>query len=383
MTKKKIEDTKPIPIPPPAEETKPVQVKRTRATKITEPVSVQEPDNSIPTAPEIPSEPEKKPRRAKWIWLGILAMLLITAAGAGIGYFLAMQARQAADTEQRLTAANEQYARALLDQEAGNFTMAKQRYEYVLQIYPQYPDIDKKLVEIGVLIAQQQGITQLVTPLPNQPTQSVVIVVPTKDTKSAPILLKQAQDQLTANDWTGLYATVSSLRDIDPTYEPIKVDGLYYAALRNHGIAQIQAGNLEMGLYDFALAEDIAPLDADAESFRSWSKMYLNAGSWWGVNWMNASDQFATLYGMVPTLRDSSGISVTERYARSLEGYGDYLQQTFDWCNAVPQYEKALSIYNIPGLADRLPQARDYCANPPATPTPTADPNAPTPTPEP
>jgi len=397
MPKKKIEDTTPVNTPSPMEETKPVKASQVSKPSMdeTRPAAVKRAPKAPRVEPQAPAEvvtpavelvnetePVKKPKRAKWIWLGILSMLVITAIGIGIGYLMAMQARQNAEAEQRLTAANKQYALAIVDQEAGNYNSARQRYEYILQIYPEYPNIDQKLVEIGVLIAQNQGSVQVTTPQPQPTVQAVITPVPTSNTKSTSILLKQAQDQYNAGDWSGLYTTVLALRDIDPSYEPVKVDGLYYAALRNHGVAEIQSGNLESGLYAFALAEDIAPIDVDAESYRMWARMYLAAGSYWSVNWQMAVDQFASLYGMVPQLMDSSGITVTERYARALDGYGDYLQQTFDWCGAVTQYEKAQSIYSFPGLAEKLPQAREYCANPPATPTPTQDPNAPTPTPE-
>lgn len=391
MPKKKLEETSPINIPSPMEETKPTKgtkqsIDETRPNKVMRAVKPSSDESQVSAETTQTSENENelptsmKPKRAKWIWLGILTILLLSAIGSGIGYLLGMQARQAAETEQRLTFANKQYALAIIDQEAGNYNSAKQRYEYILQIYPDYPNIDQKLVEIGVLIAQNQGSVQVTTPQPT--VQAAITPVPTRDTKSTSVLLKQAQDQYKAGDWTGLYNTVLALRDIDPTYEPVKVDGLYYAALRNHGIAEIQAGNLESGLYAFALAEDIAPIDVDAESYRSWARMYLAAGSYWSVNWQMAVDQFATLYGMVPQLMDSSGITVTQRYAKALDGYGDYLQQTFDWCGAVTQYEKSQSIYSYSSVAAKLPQAREYCAHPPATPTPTLDPNAPTPTPE-
>lgn len=396
MPKRKIEDTTSVNTPSPMEETKPVAVSQTSKPSMdeTHPAAVKRNPKKTKVEPQVPAVtaetselgneplPVKKPKRAKWIWLGILVMLLITAIGIGIGYLLAMQARQTAEIDQRLTVANKQYALAIVDQESGNYNSAQQRYEYILQIYPEYPNIDQKLVEIGVLIAQNQGGSQVTTPQPQPTVQAVITPVPTRDTKSTSVLLKQAQDQYNAGDWSGLYTTVLALRDIDPSYESVKVDGLYYAALRNHGITEIQVGNLETGLYAFALAEDIAPIDVDAESYRMWARMYLQAGSYWSINWQMAVDQFASLYGMVPQLMDSSGITVTQRYAKALDGYGDYLQQTFDWCGAVSQYEKAQSIYSYPSLIEKLPQAREYCENPPATPTPTQDPNAPTPTPE-
>ena len=156
---------------------------------------------------------------------------------------------------------------------------------------------------------------------------------------------------------------------------------MWYLALRNRGIKQVQNGQLEPGMYSFALAEQIAPIDADAESYRTWARLYLNAGSQWGVNWYSAVEGFAYLYPLVPQLRDSSGISVTQRYAGALSGYGDFLQQNFDYCGSVSSYAQANSIVSNTVPQEKFTQAQEFCANPPATPTPTLDPNAPTPTP--
>jgi hypothetical protein len=111
--------------------------------------------------------------------------------------------------------------------------------------------------------------------------------------------------------------------------------------------------------------------------------MYDNAGSYWQINMQQAAALYSELFALVPNLIDSSGITVRSRYAGALEGYGDYLQQTFIWCDAVPQFEAAMGIKSSEELNTKLTQAREYCANPPATPTPTEDPNIPTPTPGP
>jgi tetratricopeptide (TPR) repeat protein len=208
-------------------------------------------------------------------------------------------------------------------------------------------------------------------------------VLPTVDTKNLSILLNQAQAQLSGKDWTGLLATVLNMRNIDPFYEAVKVDGLYYMALRNNGITKVEEGSLEVGLYYFSLAQQIAPIDNDAESYRVWARMYDNAGSYWQINMQQAAALYSELFALVPNLIDSSGITVRSRYAGALEGYGDYLQQTFMWCDAVPQFEAAMGIKSSEALNTKLTQAREFCANPPATPTPTEDPNAPTPTPGP
>lgn len=353
----------------------------------TEPVnlsSVVEPEKlALSPSGDEPIEPPAKVKRGKWIWLGILIMLVMVLAGSGVGYASAMRARSVEENNQRLLIATTQFELGLVDQEQGKYEIAQDRFEYVLSIYPNFPGIEEKLVEIGLVIAQDQVGSLIPTPGP-EPTPTVAItVVPTKSTGSTTLLFNQAKAQLEGQDWEGLYTTLSAMREIDPAYKAVEVDGMWYLALRNRGIRQIQNGQLEPGMYSFALAKQIAPIDADAESYQEWARMYLNAGSHWMVDWYSAVQGFAILYPLVPQLRDASGITVTQRYSRALIGYGDYLQENFDFCGAASTYRQASSIYAESSLPEKINQADEYCANPPATPTPTVDPNAPTPTPTP
>lgn len=328
--------------------------------------------------------PQGKPRKryGAWVWIGILGMLIIAAIGSGIGYKMALDLRNREELSQKLTLATTQFELALNDEKSGNLDLARQRLEYILKIYPTYPGLDEKLRDVMLAIALTKGPLDLTTPVPNETATTPVAVVPTVDTKNLNILFNQAQAQASAKDWTGLLATVLNMRNLDPFYQAVKVDGLYYLALRNNGIAKITKGSLEVGLYYFSLAEQFAPIDNDAESYRVWARLYDNAGSYWQVNMQQAALLFSELYAWVPNLTDVSGITVRSRYAGALEGYGDYLQQTFAWCDAVPQYEAAMGIKSSEALNTKLTQAREFCANPPATPTPTIDPNQPTPTPD-
>ncbi len=316
-------------------------------------------------------EPPKKVKRAGWVWLGILLMLVIAAIGAGTGYLMAISARKTAELTQIQIAATTQYELSLQDVKDNNLTMAKRRLEYVIQIYPTYPGAADKLAEVMVQMAQG-GNTSVTNPV------TIATVEPTKDTRGAAAILQTAEGQFASQDWRGLYTSINSLRDLDPTYEAVKADGLYYIALRNVGILDISNGYMEKGLYDFSVAEKIAPLDADAESYRTWARMFLSSAASYEVVWSRSVDGFATLYNMVPNMIDFNGITVREYYARSLAGYGDFLQSTYDWCGAVTQYEASQGIMTLQRVIDILPDARDKCANPPPTPTP---PSEETPTP--
>lgn len=349
--------------------------------EIDAPVAASEPpvwDNA-----EIDNEPAElpeKPRRGRWIWLGILIMLLITLAGAGVGYATGMRARQIEQENQVLIRATTQFELGQVDQREGRLSTAQQRYEYVLSIYPDFPGIDEKLVEVGLAIAQSENAVTVSTPELEPTPYAAITPVPTKNTRSVTLLFNQASEQMLGQDWDGLFSTLTAMREIDPAYKAVQVDGMLYLALRNRGIRQVQAGQLEPGMYSFAVAEQIAPIDADAESYRSWARLYLNAGSHWQINWYAAMEGFSYLYPLVPQLRDASGITVTQRYSRALIGYGDTLQQGYDFCGAVPIYSQASSIYADETLAGKIAQAEEYCANPPELPTPTLDPSAPTPT---
>ncbi len=366
-------------------ETQPVNKSRSIfKSEVTQPVGHAEPEIT-PAGVEI-SEPQPvKKKHGLWVWIGILVMLVIAAIGTGVGYKMALDLRTREELSQRLVIATTQFELALRDEKNGNLDLARRRLEYVLGIYPAYPGLDEKLKDVMLSIALTKGPSQLTTPVPNETPSEAVTIVPTTDTKNLGVLLNQAKAQLAAKDWSGLFSTVLTIRNLDPFYEPITVDGLYYMALRNNGITKVKEGSLEVGIYYFALAEQIAPLDTDAESYRIWARMYDNAGSYWQINMQQAAALFSELYPLVPNLVDSSGISVRSRYAAALEGYGDYLQQTFLWCEAVPQYEASMGVVSSSALSEKLTKAREYCSNPPptptpiTTPTPTVDPNLPTP----
>jgi hypothetical protein len=140
------------------------------------------------------------------------------------------------------------------------------------------------------------------------------------------------------------------------------------------GINKIKAGDLEVGLYYFAMAETIGPLDSDVQSWISWAKEYQYAAMYYGIDWQKAAEKFHDVMRDVPNLVDSSGMTAKQRYTGSLEGYGDVLMGIFDYCNAATQYQTAKDVFSTEELVAKLTQAQEYCTNPPATPTP--DPNA-------
>ena len=223
------------------------------------------PDDGPPPSEEtqqVSSQPEdgaaapQKKRRWRWV-LGAVAGLIVFI---GLGALGGRQAGIAARLEQqRLQGAVEavaQYELGLIDLAEGRCDIARDRFEYVINLNPSYPEAGSRLAE-----------AMMCATAPNEPVAEVAPdVTPTPDLRGAEQLYSDAQNLLAANQWTDLLATLDTLRLNFPDYQPIQVDGMYYLAFRNRGIVFIGEGNLEGGIYDLNLAEKIGPLDIEAEN---------------------------------------------------------------------------------------------------------------------
>lgn len=319
------------------------------------------------------------PRRRRR-WLALLAQPLLTALlGAGLGYRSAQQASQAFRLTQVAQVAQEQFRLGVEDLEAGRYELAKQRFEYVIQLDPTFPGAPERLAEVLLVL--------------NQPTSPPPTPVASPTPNLAPVeeLFEQAQAAFAAEDWSAVIDTLLLLRAKDPGYRAAEVDGLLYLALRNRGVERIaKEGLLEEGLYDLSLAERFGPLDQDAETWRSWARLYLEANTYMGVDWAQATFYWAQVYLVAPYLRNDAYL----KYAISAHNYGDQLMAAGDPCAAVEVYEQSLLAWANATLVPTATKAASRCltatAPPPAPPPPTATPTpgegggeTPTPTPTP
>ncbi len=325
-----------------------------------------------------PSESGKSPRRLSWIWwalAGIIWLLLIAGVSGAGGYFSAIKSRTAYQSTQVSGEAQTQFMLGIQDMSAQRYDLARQRFEYVISIDPNFPGVTDRLAD--VLLAMVSTATPTVAPTPT--------VTPTPDLRNTEELFVQAQSALLAGDWTTTIDTLLLLRKRDPTYMTVQVDDMLFVALRSRGIDKIaKQSDLEGGTYDLALAERFGPLDVEANNWRSWAELYIRGASFWDVDWPQAVTYFEQLNQMAPGLMDSSHITSAQRYRLALIGYGDWLAQQGKWCDARDQYKKAAAQGNNPGLQPTSDFASQQCekptpqVGPPAsqvthTPTPTGE----------
>jgi len=332
--------------------------------------------------PENPPAPAKEGRRRSlgwigWSLLGILLLGLIAAGSSYNGYLSAIRERTSYQDTQVAGEAQDQFNLGLQDMQAGHYDLARQRFEYVINIDPGFPGVTEQLA--AVLLALNSTATPTTAPTPT--------VTPTLDLRGREELYTQAQAQLLAKDWSSAIDTLLTLRKRDPTYQAVEVDGMLFVALRNRGVDKIaRQADLEGGTYDLALAERFGPLDVEANNWRSWAELYIRGASFWGVDWPQAVFYFSQLAPMAPNLVDRSGYTATERYRLALIGYGDWLAKQEKWCEARDQYQAAFDIKGDQAVQPTADFVIDKCENPQPTGEVSGPPETPavtlTPTPE-
>jgi tetratricopeptide (TPR) repeat protein len=321
------------------------------------------------------------------IIISLIALLLIAATSAYGGYLSGINKRTNFEGTQVAQQVDEQYQLGLQDLEAKRYELARQRFEYVINLNPNHPGVTEKLAL--VLLELNTTATPTLVPTPT--------LTPTPDMRGAEELFSQSQILLADGKWTEAIDTLLKLRKDDPEYQTVKVDSMFYVALRNRGVERIlREGDLEGGTYDLALAEKFGPLDVEASNMRTWADLYKTGASFWGLDWGQATFYFGQIIVVAPNLRDNTNMTAAERFRIASIKYGDFLAASKEWCLAQQQYEAALNFGSNPSVEPTATWVTKKCTNsqkedepPPPAATPTieapateAPPAEPTPTEE-
>jgi tetratricopeptide (TPR) repeat protein len=297
-----------------------------------------QPNNLSETQPG----PVKRPSRVGLL-LGLLVLIVALGLGGMAGYGQGVNERINAQGTLVGSQLGEQFSLVQQDLDAGRYSVARQRLEYIIQQDPSFPGAADKLAEVMV----NQAITP--TPVPsNTPT-----ITPTPDLRSQETIFADAEQKLKDKDWTALMGLLDSLRKADPTYKAVFVDGMYYTALRNRGVDQImgigayKTVNMEAGIYDITIAERFGPIDGYAGGLVNGAKLYIIASSFWDVNWQQAVEYFRQVYSYTPNLRDASNYTAGQRLAEALLKYGDQISATGslgERCKALDLWDESARI---------------------------------------
>ena len=272
-----------------------------------------------------------------WIFLGILLMIALGIGGGYLGYKMAINARQAEYSRKSKMAAAEQYQMALADIEQGKYANAKTRLDYVLKVDQNYPGGFETLQQVQLALYPTASPTPVITATP-EPT-------PTVDNRGNEELFQSIQQLMYSQNWEAAIQQINVLRDRDINYRGLEVDGMYYIALRNFGIQQINNGYLENGVYNIALAEALGPIDTYTDGMRDAARSYLSGAGVWEINWPKALEYDSNAAMTYPNLFDrATMLTANQRYAEASFEVANLYIISEDYCGAIPYFNQGLPI---------------------------------------
>ncbi|NMB61625.1 MAG: hypothetical protein GYA18_04710 [Chloroflexi bacterium] len=305
-----------------------------------------------------------KPRYVRAILSGILLIIVAALISGSLGYYSGIQQRRVEEENQRLTVATTHYRYGMEALASGNYEVARIQFEYVIEIYPTFPDITDKYSQVLINLAKTEQATPLAT------------ATPTRDIQGAQALFQQAQQDMSNQDWCLAVDAIRDLRDEDYTYQTLTVDGMLWTSLRNCAIKKITAdGDLEGGLYYLSLVQKYTPLDHEAVNYATWARMYVTGASYWEIDWSQVVNYFSQLYNAFPYMYDGSGWTSIDRYRIGLREYGKVLMDQQEYCDAQQQFQLSLNIFYDDAVYQLEEEARVNCEGPaeePVAATPTA-----------
>ena len=259
-----------------------------------------------------PLKPVKKAPRWRSILIGILGVIVLLALAGFGGYESAIGTRVQAKTQLVNQQLMDQFQRALVDEQFKNYDDAKQRLNFIIQNDPSFPGAQTEMTKLLIIMSVPTA-TQTPT------------LTPTPDVRDQQAMFTTAQQLIAASNWADALTELDQLRKKDPSFNAPQVDGMYYYALRNYGVDLItKQGNLEGGVYELDLASRFAPLDHDAKSLYDGAELYIDAASFWQVDWATAANELAQVYTAYPAMWDGT-MSAAQRYQIAAERYGDQL----------------------------------------------------------
>jgi tetratricopeptide (TPR) repeat protein len=300
---------------------------------------------------------KNRKRRNRWLWFVAPALvLLMLVVSIVTGYYKGLDQRELASQANEAQVAQDQFDKGIEDLLAGNYEVARQRFEYVLSLDPNFEGASDLLNQ--ALMAMNQPTS---TPSPiASPTPTE-----TPDFSSFEGMFASAQAAFAREDWDTALDIMIRLRGEDSEYRLAEVNQMMDVALRNRGMQKLFAGDLEQGIYDLTLSERFNPLDSQAASWRRSAAFYVFANSYFGLDWSLAMEYFGQIC-------EANIWGACTKYGLAAKEYaGEIAKEGEDPCLASFYYDIAFG-YVQPGEAEpTATEVSKLCATATA-PAPTA-----------
>jgi tetratricopeptide (TPR) repeat protein len=357
----------------------------------TQPVAVYRPDVGVYEDNEAGSE-VGGPGCGTWVLImlvtGILGLVIVGLAGA-VGWNNGLRTAEQNAQATHQWDIDRQVEQMVTDLAEGNSALYEIRESYLQTQSPKLPVVaELNQTATAVYLTHQPTVTP--TPTETLPAESTIAASPTIETTDEPIvisteedsgvdlldLLSSAQRSVSASDWTEAIETLDVIRSFDPLFEKARVDSLMTTALNARALALFRSG--ESGLAEaIALAnriEQFGELNGDVSFERDVATLYLNAKTRINTSdYANSIRYLNDVIALAPNYLDAASLRLSQYVA-----YGDALYAGGQPCQAVQQYEVAISL-GSGSAAGKRDAAQLACQM--GTPTPsgflgTLDPNA-------
>jgi tetratricopeptide (TPR) repeat protein len=291
------------------------------------------------------------------IVMGILGCVVISALAVAAtgGYFAGQKQRNVSATQTTVVDIDLQYQLGITDLANSNYQLAAERFRWVLERVPDYPEAAEHLAEAQDGIAQ--GSAASGTALPT-------LIPSTSDDPEE--LFNEGLAFFNSQDWSNTINRLKEVQGRDPHYREAEVKEMLYTAYSTLGLTYIRGDRIEEGLFLLEQAEQIRPLDDLTAGERYLARLYSTGHLYWDLNWPVVIDNFLAIYEIAPNYRDVS-TKLWEAYVK----YGEHLVQSGAACDAVQQYDNALALRDDSEVRDKKLIAEEACANPTALPTAT------------
>jgi tetratricopeptide (TPR) repeat protein len=250
----------------------------------------------------------------------------------------------------------EQFDLGIQDLLAGRHELARDRFEYILSLDPDYE---------GAAELLGQALLALDQPTPSPSPEVTLTPTATPDFGSLDSTFASAQEAFNREDWTATIDILVVLRGKAPEYRLDEVNTMLATSLRNRGMDKLMQGLLEQGIYDLTLAERFGPLDNQAATWKASAAFFTFANSYYGLNWAKAVEYFGQICA-------SNIWGACARYAQSAREYARELEQAEDWCNSSFYYQDSMDRLGDYSPAETATEISNLCLTATAgTPTPT------------
>lgn len=279
-----------------------------------------------------------------------VGLLFLLSLSISAGVYFGVRHGEEQRAQRMVEEAEQHYQRGLLRLDEGNLELAQAEFEYALKLNPEHALARQGIVEVEA----RASVEPVPTEKPEQPI--------------ADDLFRQSLAHYEAGRWQEAAATLTSLRQLDSEHERERVEEMLFDSRYRAGMELLEEDDFELGIFYLDQAVALRPLDEEATTQRRLAMKYLEALSYWAVDWEECIDRFEELYGMAPDYKD-----VFQRYHQAHVRYAQFWAAQGEMCPAAEQYHRALRLLETRAIEDKHGEAVQVCSSATPTPSPTIE----------